>query len=288
MSCIHTTDFHLRESQPKNRITNITDDQITNIQGVCDYVDANKGIDIWFDTGDFFHTVLQKSRLVNRIMSVFKNMKRQDIFPIICVHGNHLEKGNFKLSVEGSGLRTLELAGYVKIMPDPCLYEHNGKKILLHHHNITEKRVIWDHITYEEVIEKWDPDYVLCSHDHTPRPPKTIGKCTFIAPGSLTRGVGKEANLDRTPQFAHFDLKGKKKVKYVDAAEYTYPFHDKSISVDVLSESKALAGDIVKKLEGYEISSLNFHDVRDLLVKDDVFNETVADYLTKIYEKTIS
>jgi DNA repair exonuclease SbcCD nuclease subunit len=282
---IYTTDEHLMERQPKNRTDDYLDTMLRKFQNIVRYCDMHLDIKHWFSGGDLFHTNSQNCRIINKLIRVLRTMKRTELYPILIIPGNHLIKGNADLSVEQSGLKTLEEAGLVKILSDPHIDKYGDYKIMMHHHAIVPEEVPWDHLTYQEIADTKSCDYCLCSHYHTPSDPVTIKGTTFVIPGALSRGTGSEKTLHRKPQFAVFTLQGKKQVKYVTCDKENYPFPEKAISVDVDHVSNELVQGIKEAMEGYDASTMGFYEVADLLTKSEVITPKSKAYLKTVYEK---
>lgn len=285
MRSIYTTDEHVTERQPKNRTDILLDSMFAKFAFIGRYLDVNLDIGLWVMGGDLFDSNVQSSRLINRLIKVFKGFNRQDIFPILAIPGNHLIKGNKELSIEQSGLQLLEEAGYIKILPDPWIGKCGEYNVMMHHHAIVEKEVYWDHMTYEEVAATGACDYCLCSHNHTPYPVATVGNTMFIAPGSLSRGTGTEKNLHRPPQFAVFNLDGEKKCEYVTCQDkVTYPFIDRAESTSFSEANDMLIDNIKTVMDEYTNKSIEFKDLHQLLVKKKVISPEGEDYLLNVRE----
>jgi len=283
---MQTTDFHLYERGFKSRTDDWKITSIEKLKNIDKYLMKNKDIEVWLDSGDFFHTTHQGTKLINSVIKTFKNFKRQDIFPIIAIAGNHITKRNAEKFIGESGLKTLESCGYIKIVEDPHIGKYGDRKIMMNHISVVPEPVIWEHSTYKEIDEMSSVDYFLCSHEHTPQPVTTVGTTTFIAPGSLSRGTGSEKNHYRDPAIAVFTLEGKKEVEYVPIMKDSFPFVEKSVSVDIEANSSALVDKINNVWNDYEKSSMDFTKiVEHFRNSDDSFDNNVLNYCLDVKER---
>lgn len=290
MRYVYTTDEHFTSKQPKNRLDNYLESMLKKLGEVVEFVNENN-VDIWLSGGDFFDTNVEKTPLLNKIMRVLSGLKRKT--PILIIPGNHLIKGNAEKSVDGSGLATLEEAGFVQIKDDPYIHEDadTGKRLMMWHEMLIKDPVPWHHITFEDASKdlKGKADIVFCSHFHAYQGTyKAKNGVIFISPGAFARGMGNEINLKRPPRFFELVLKPNKPMKgkyHTLAKDNPYPFKDRVIKESLERKSEELVDYIRENLSTFGDSQISFPTVLDMLLKAGKVRPKIVEYLTQLYDE---
>lgn len=283
---VYTTDDHITMRQPHNR----SDDFLSNIldkeRFIVDYVNRNE-IDHWLMGGDMFDTPHQNCELINMVGDIFKDSCAN----ITSIPGNHLIKGNFIRSMERSGLTTLEMMGILDIVEDPHIFvaPNTGVKFLLAHEMIVESSKPWPHKTYKDIAAEYKGrvHVVLCSHYHTPQGHKIVDGIHFIAPGSLGRGMGREADPNRIPTFANILITRDKKktkltVKFIKVPCVDNPFIIKGPDMSMEARSDDIIEHMAKSFKEFGVK-VDFSTVLDKLHSDDKVTDKCNEYIKNIH-----
>ena len=273
-----TTDWHFTARQPKNRNTPLLPALLRKMSGFCEFMKKNN-IKVWLDNGDFFDSPSQSCALLNELLEV---IDLPDGLRGEFILGNHLIKGNAEVSMKKSAIPALERLGMITVHEDPFIWKcpATGTTVLLWHHTIVPEPVPWEHMLYQEVAEKFDVDFVVVGHIHTPRKAMRVGKTVFLAPGSMARGMGREDNPIREPKFVVLDTLTKK-FKYVSIECEENPFKEKAVSNDLEARTEELIGQIKEIFEAGVNLRSDFPGTVRRLQNESQLSDAAAEYLLK-------
>lgn len=192
-------DPHNRDSNPRKRIDNYSDECINKIKRI---LDRHKYL---IFTGDFFDTATVSISYLNKLITEL-NPYRGRIHTILGNHDSHFRTLNLdktalglldKIGIVKLHLDTFELAGVsfdvASVVPELKLPVKKSD-ILLGHFYLDNPFAPKESLRPEDLT---DYRYVILGHDHKPYPPLNIKDTTILRQGSFMRTDVQDYNLTR-------------------------------------------------------------------------------------------
>lgn len=193
MRILYTTDWHLRDTCPENRVDDYVDLQFRKLIEIKTIFEEEK-CDYLFFGGDLFDKWNSSLELTNRVLYFLKNDFNIQINGII---GNHDILGYNLDTIKQSSLGILLNAGvFSSFSNNDSILDINTRKtgiketyfqnksLIISHDMIVPEPVIFEHLLCSDL--DGCAKIVLCGHYHKPFYLNT-GKTRFVNPGALMR-----------------------------------------------------------------------------------------------------
>lgn len=211
MKILLTSDWHLRNTNPENRIDSFFETQLNKIGQIFQLADDN-GCDYILQAGDFWNSSRPSFETIEEVVYLFNQYKiNRDNF--ICVYGQH--DLHFRTK-ERTALKLLEALKYVtipvgcKILSDnvdlytaswgadiPIIKDKDNFNILLIHKTILDKPTFpgQEDFLQSDKFFKQEFDVTCCGDFHHPVYYKNKNNQTVLGCGSIVRMTISEADL---------------------------------------------------------------------------------------------
>lgn len=199
MKFLYFTDFHLTDRKPLRRIDNFIEAQLSKLDQIFALA-KSENVDYIFEGGDLIDKDFSSLPFLAQISNIFKKYDIKNYYKVL---GNHDLIGYNLKSYKDGVTGFFELSSYLNILdnieddkvivkglhftkdiPTSYYFKSDKMKILIIHHYITVKPMIFNHLLVKDF--KTDADIVLLGHLHEPFTIK-IKNTTFINTGCIFR-----------------------------------------------------------------------------------------------------
>lgn len=264
-SFIYTTDWHLSDYQPENRLGDIVEDAFNKVEQIFQIASQKKCPIV--HGGDIFDNETPSYCLTNRLIQLIKKYG----VTIYTLLGNHDLRGLNKEFADTTiftlihsevikKLDSLEFPNIVfkgidytkSLNVNEFLFEETPKfKVLATHLPIVTKKVPFPHLLTSEI--KTNASLVLCGHIHSPFCIKH-DNTWFINSGVVVRRRIDEKDI--RPKVVHITPKGFEDIYLSEPSKDIFKIREEKSSFLLLPQEEEKAFDIFQKIDSYKVDEV--------------------------------